>query len=94
MATMLVRFKVQDYDAFRPQFESGAETRKRFGCTGTHLFRNLDDPNEVTINLQWDTLENARRFLASDERRQALQRAGVIGEPEVWFVEDAGRTPS
>lgn len=94
MATLLVHFKVQDYEKWRPVFESEAETRKRFGCSGTHIFYNSADRNELIINLQWDSEENARRFLQSDELRQAMQRAGVVGQPETWFLEDGGRTPS
>jgi heme-degrading monooxygenase HmoA len=92
MAAMLGRFKVQDYDKWRQVFESKAELRKGAGCTGTHIFINADDKNDITVNFQWDTAENAKAFFSSDAARQAIQDAGVIGMPDVWIVEDGGRT--
>lgn len=94
MAIVLARLKVADYDKWRTVYDEHASMRQSSGCTGTHVFRNASDPNEVTLNLQWDTIENAQKFFTSDELRQAMQRAGVIGQPDVWFVEDAGRTAS
>ena len=94
MAIMLVAVKVADYDTWLGTFEANGEVRKTFGCTGTHYFRNLEDRDEVIINLQWDTQENAERFLASDELKRTMQDAGVQGPPEVRFLEDGGRTPS
>jgi hypothetical protein len=94
MATLLARFKVQDYDKWRQVFESKAELRKSAGCSGTHIFYNADDKNDVTVNFQWDTAENAKTFLSGDAARAAMQEAGVIGGPDAWVVEDGGRTPS
>jgi heme-degrading monooxygenase HmoA len=94
MAILLIRLNVRDYDFWRTKYDADAEARKAAGCSGTHLFRNANDPNEVIINLQWDTAENATKFLAAPEIQKAIQESGVIGEPNVWVVEDAGRTPS
>jgi quinol monooxygenase YgiN len=94
MAVMLARFKVEDYDKWRGAFEAGMEMRKAAGCTGTHIFRNAFDPADVTINFQWDSAENAQKFFATAEFAAALERAGVIGHPDSWFVEDGGRTPN
>ena len=94
MAILLVRHKVADYDKWRQIYDDDAEARKAAGCTGTHLFRNAKDPNDVTINFQWDSIEHAEQFFASPKLHEVLQNAGVVGQPEVWFVEDAGRTPS
>jgi heme-degrading monooxygenase HmoA len=51
--------------------------------------QSVDDPREVTIFLDWDSLERARRFAASDDLKQTMQKAGVVGDPDVRFLEDA-----
>ena len=53
--------------------------------------RNADDPNELLILLEWDSLENARRFTYADDLREAMQRAGVADQPDVYFLEEVER---
>jgi quinol monooxygenase YgiN len=93
-AIMLARFKVQDQAKWRETFESNVELRKNAGCLGTHFFFNANDPNEILVNFQWDSEENANRFMEGPEARQAMANATVIGAPERWFVVDGGRTPA
>jgi quinol monooxygenase YgiN len=93
-AIILTRFKVQDHDKWRQVYDNHAEMRKTAGCLGTHIFRNAHDPNELVINLQWDSEENALKFFSSDDLRAAFVEAGMVGQPDTIFLEDAGRTPS
>jgi heme-degrading monooxygenase HmoA len=53
--------------------------------------RNADDPNELLILLEWDSLENARRFADAADLREAMQRAGVADQPDVYFLEEIER---
>ena len=56
------------------------------GVKGDAVFQSVDDPNDVTAWHDFDTVEAARAFVSSDELRSAMQKAGVQGEPEIWFV--------
>jgi heme-degrading monooxygenase HmoA len=94
MAILLVQFKVQDQAKWREVFESKMDLRKNAGCAGTHIFFNAQDPNEVIINFQWDSEENATRFINGAEAKAAMAEAGVIGPPQTWLLADGGRTPS
>jgi hypothetical protein len=89
MPYLLVRHKVEDYERWKPVFnhDHGA-TRKRSGSKGGWILRNADDPYELVILLEWDSLENARRFANADDLREAMQRAGVVDEPDVNFLEE------
>jgi hypothetical protein len=50
---------------------------------------SVDDPHEVTLLLDWDSLERARSFAKSDDLKQKMQQSGVVGDPIVSFLEDA-----
>ncbi|HEX5140991.1 MAG TPA: antibiotic biosynthesis monooxygenase [Dehalococcoidia bacterium] len=93
-AVVLARFKVQDYDRWREVFVSKADLRKENGCNGTHIFVNAADKNDVTVNFQWESAEQALAFFEGDAARAAMREAGVIGQPDHWVVEDGGRTPN
>jgi heme-degrading monooxygenase HmoA len=68
--------------------EHGA-TRKASGSAGGRVFRSADNPNEVVILLEWDDLEKARQFAQSEDLRQTMQRAGVVDQPDVYFLNEA-----
>ena len=89
MIHMVVRHKVAEYGRWKESFDAQLGMRKASGETGFRLFVSVDDPREVTVVSDWESLERARRFAASDDLKQAMQRAGVVGDPDVRFLEDA-----
>ena len=93
MSYFLVRAKVEDYEKWKPGFDEHSATRQERGSKGGRLFRNADDPNEVTIVLAWDNLENARQFAQSEELREAMQRHGVVDQPDIYFLEEVEKVP-
>jgi heme-degrading monooxygenase HmoA len=91
---VMIRHKVHDYDAWKLVFDEHEDERQAAGSKGAHLFRSADDPNEVVITLTWDDarVDDARAFAASDDLRTVMQEAGVIDQPDIYFLNDAGRT--
>jgi hypothetical protein len=41
---------------------------------------------------EWDSIENAQKFVRSDETKEAMQNAGVVGMPAIYFVEEVAET--
>jgi len=74
--------KVADFDQFLKTFSTtGAQKRKQHGCTGSHLFRDPDDPNRVWVVFDWK-VEDYENFLA-DPEIPAIARALALREPPV-----------
>ena len=86
MPSILVRHTVEDFDKWHPVFTEHASARKDHGSKGARLFRNAEKPNEITILMDWDSFDNARAFFASDTLRSAMQGGGVVGQPDVSFL--------
>jgi heme-degrading monooxygenase HmoA len=91
MPYILVQHSVEDYARWKAGFDGHGATRQASGSNGALVLRNAEDPNQVTVLMEWDSLENARAFAGSDELREAMQRAGVTGPPSVYFLEEADR---
>jgi heme-degrading monooxygenase HmoA len=89
MVHIVVHHKVADYGRWKEAFDGHLNTRKSAGETGFRLFQSVEDPRDVTLLLDWDSYEHARRFINSDELKQTMQKAGVQGTPEIKFVQDA-----
>ena len=56
------------------------------GVTDDADFQSVDDPNDVTVWHDFPGTDEARAFVSSEALGNAMQRAGVQGEPEIWFV--------
>jgi len=65
--------------------------RKAAGAADeTYIMRNDDNPNEIVVTLGWSDLDQARQYAASPELKEAMQKAGVTGRPEVLFLNPVG----
>ena len=93
MPYLLVRHKVEDYTKWKPAFDAHGTTRQASGSQGARLFRNAHDPNELVILFEWDDLEKAQQFAQSENLREAMQRAGVADQPDVYFLEEVEHIP-
>jgi hypothetical protein len=86
MVRLFVRHNVANYESWRKVYDEFDEERRPMGVTGDAVFQSIDNPNDVTAWHDFDTAEAARAFASSDKLRSAMQRAGVQGEPQIWFV--------
>jgi quinol monooxygenase YgiN len=88
MVHVLVRHKVADFTRWKELFDSALSARMHAGELGFHLFQSVNDPRDVTLLLDWDSVEHARQFMGSDDLRSKMQQAGVVGAPDVQYLED------
>ena len=91
MAYMLVRHSVKDYEAWKSVFDSAGDLRRRNGEKSYQILRQENGSNKLVTLFEWDSLDNARKYAASPELKEAMQRAGVTGKPEILFLEEADR---
>ena len=87
MPYLLVRHTVKDYEKWKPFFDEHQPTRQKSGSKGGHIYRNSQNPNELIIIFEWDTLDNARKFAESSDLQKQMEKAGVIGKPDVYFLD-------
>jgi heme-degrading monooxygenase HmoA len=85
---IVTQHKVEDYDKWKTEFNSGIDMRKEAGEKAYQIFHTDDDPNNLAILFEWDNLDNARKFMESNELREKMQKGGVIGKPEIHFLEE------
>jgi hypothetical protein len=71
MASIITRIQTGNYDAWRPMFDQD-RPRAREHATAQRVLRNVDDPNEVFIYLEFDSVDDA------NEARRRLLESGVL----------------
>jgi quinol monooxygenase YgiN len=86
MATMFVRNTVSNYQTWRKVYDDFASVREAKGVTAQAVYQAADNPNDITVTHEFATVEAAQAFAKSDELKKAMQSAGVVGAPTIWFT--------
>ena len=85
MATMFIRHTISDYKAWRKVY-AVAPLQKAKGVTAEAVYQAADNPNDITVTDEFGSVEAAQAFAKSDELKKAMQGAGVVGAPTIWFA--------
>lgn len=88
MIHAMVRQNVKDYDKWKKIFDEDGVNRKTASSKGGQVFRALDDPNNVFVMLDFDDLDKAKKFIDSDGLKEAMKKAGVVGKPDVYLMDE------
>lgn len=86
MVYAIVRHTVRDYDTWLPFFGADDARRRAAGSTGhNQIYRDADNPNTLTIVLEWDSAERALKFMNDPALGEVMGRAGV-DQPTVQTI--------
>ena len=90
MATLRVELEVRDYDLWRTAFGQDAGGRQRAGARRYRIFRPVDDPKFVMLDIDFDTVDQAERFLEvmrKDVWPSPEKAPAKVGTPETRIVD-------
>ena len=76
MAFMVLHFETDDYDAWKRMFDSDPAGRRE-AAKGHIVLRGVDNPNEVFVRAEFDSVERAQSF------RKRLLDSGVLNPQNV-----------
>jgi hypothetical protein len=86
---MVIQHPVKDFDAWRIEYDKAQPIRDKHGVTGAAVFRNADDPNEIT-GLHWfSSIDEAHAFADDPDLKDAMAIAGVSGPPRIEISVEA-----
>lgn len=88
MPYLLIHHKVENFNKWKPKFDEHGEKRRAAGSKNYQIFHSADDANNLVLLFEWDNMENARAFAESDDLKQKMKEAGVIGEPDIYFLNE------
>lgn len=86
MAYMHVTATLADFDEWKAAFEENHAAREEHGSLGYHLLRDTEDPDRITVLLEFDTLANARRWNDYLETEDDPDEAGM-SDVEITYLE-------
>jgi hypothetical protein len=87
MASMVGVFKADDYEGWKRMFDSDPVGRKEV-AKGHRVMRSVDDPNEVFVRVDFDSVDEAKAFRERLLASNALDNVTIVKEPTVVDVAD------
>lgn len=85
MVYMMIQHKVADFTRWKAVFDSRASQRRSGGELSAEVFRDVDNANQLTLLLGWDSVTRARAYAAHPAFKAALEAAGVTDAPSFTF---------
>jgi hypothetical protein len=89
MAYVLTRLKIDDYDAWkRERFDLDPADRRQ-AARGYRILRSADNPSEVFVQVEFDSVDDARAFRDRLIATGVLEHVQVMTPPTVVEVADS-----
>ena len=76
------------------RWAAAIESVRRPSSVKWAVYRSVDDPNEVMVDVEVESPEHARELLSSVDLRDLLDRAGIEIYPPVFIGERVDDFPS
>lgn len=89
MVYILGNHPVRDFDTWKPFFDSDLARAAAAGIHLVKLFRDLDDPNSVSILFSAPSKDVFLTFFDNPVLPELMQSAGVLAPPSIQFLMEA-----
>ena len=83
-----VAFKVEDYERWKEGYDASVEQRKAAGEISFQVFRNVDDPNTVTVLSLQESAEQVQAFMDSPDLKARMKAAGITAMGQMLIMEE------
>ena len=84
---LVVQHKVADFAKWKPGYLAHDSMRTAYGLAQFRLGRGLDDSNMVFVINKMSDVPKAKEFAASPGLKDAMQKAGVISQPIISYID-------
>jgi heme-degrading monooxygenase HmoA len=80
--------KVEDFDNWKEVFDEHRTKRGDMGSKGATILRDSTHPHEIVVITKWEDVNAAKKFASSKDLKNVMKKAGVVGFPELRFLDD------
>ncbi len=84
--------RVEDYDKWQPTIVEDSSIIKDNGGKSVRVLRGFEDSNRVIVIIEFEDIEKAKNLVESDFLKERFKAGGVIGTPEIYFVDEIAYT--
>lgn len=77
MVTIINSFEVGNYDEWRNLFDNDASTRENAKVEIVNIYRDVTNPNSLTVIANMPDADSARAFASSPKMKENMEKAGI-----------------
>lgn len=81
-------FKVKDFVQWKREYDASLEQRKASGEVSFQVFRNVTDPNTVTVVSVQKSAEKIQAFIDSPDLKARMEAAGITEMGRMLILEE------
>jgi hypothetical protein len=93
MTTLHIEHAITDFGLWQAAFDRFAGVREQSGVRAARIQRPVDDPQQVVVDLDFDTADDAAGFLAflqTNVWSSATNAPALVGTPRTTILERVG----
>lgn len=83
---MVVTHRIGDFNKWKTSYDAHDSMRLANGIHTYVIGRGVKDSNTVLVALKIDDVDKAKAFAKNPSLRQAMQKGGVVGAPNISFT--------
>jgi hypothetical protein len=90
MATLRIEHPISDYPTWKAAFDRNSTRREQGGVRRYRIFRPVDDPAYILVDLDFDHVRAAEEFLAFLQRDiwgSSQASPALVGSPQTRIIE-------
>jgi hypothetical protein len=87
MVVLQIEHLVPDFNSWKKAFDNDPVNRKQSGVNRYRIFRQVDNPNYVILELEFDNLVEAEALLTALRKLWNLVEGKVMMNPQARIVE-------
>jgi hypothetical protein len=84
--TVIVTHEVKDYAAWRKGFDADDANRKKAGFSVSSVYVDVRNPKLVSVVGGFSSAEAAEAFMKNPKLKEVMEKAGVVGKPEMKML--------
>ena len=83
-----IGFKVKNYDHWKEGYDASIEQRKASGEISFKVYRDIDNPDIVTVISVQKDAEHIKAFINSPELHVRMEKAGITEMGKMYILEE------
>jgi ribosomal protein L35AE/L33A len=89
MIVLQIEHPVPDYNNWKKAFDNDPVNRERSGVRSYKIFRQVDNPNYIIIELEFDSLDEAKNLLTALQQLWKQVEGKVMTGPKARIIQMA-----
>lgn len=86
MINVIITHEVKDFSKWKKGFKGGHSPRPDATIKVSGVYHSVENPNIITVMAEFPSVEAVNGFMNNLLLKTALDRGGVIGQPEVMIL--------